>query len=201
MKDNRFLKKVYLGYKKEALDSFVLNKFLYGIVFIYYYFAIYKNEIAGIVPFIVFCVLFELISCFLMYDTYLRLYLDKKQNSTVKQAVELFDIRRELSNTGNRGYSRIGKFFDKNSRVQRYRIYYKINDKKKYVRTVLEFEQMFKLHLFIKESQEDDFNDSKVEIEYFTKSKVLKNITSLQKGKLKKDVDDVFESIFQFKHN
>ncbi len=202
MIDNKFLAKVYYGYKKEAVNAFIMNKVFYCVIFPYYYFTIYRGDLAGLVPFVLLCLAFELYTCFFMYDIFLKLLFDKRKNLIIKEKVKLVSIKREISNIGNRGYSRIGKFYEKKSHVDRYRIYYSLNGKKKYIRTVLEFDQMDKFYLFIEQNKtENSDDDLKVEIEYFKNSRVLINILSSQEGKLKKEIDELFGLIFRFEQN
>ncbi len=200
----KYFEELLRGYKSESIQSCLYNKIVVLFPFVLYYFVVYIEHIEEVQSFLWLSlgigVFYEIFSIFTMYDIPIKAKYDLKFNKITSKRIVIEGVKREYSWSGNRGYSRIGKFFPKSLSVNRYRIYYDCNSKKGYIRVLLSFDNMMTLKGLVALAKEQDrLTDLSFEVKYLQHSKVLYDISPCNGNRNKKqqqEQQDLIDSIF-----
>lgn len=192
------------GYKFESIQSCLYNKIVDLFPFVLYYFIVYRGNITGLQYLIryswILVVCFEVFSLFTMYDIPIKAKIDIKLNRIESKRIIIKSIKREYSWAGNRGYSRIGSFFQKRLSVDRYRIYYTSNDEKGFIRLLLSFDNMMLLKGLISLAQEKkQATEVAFNVKYLKHSKVLYDISPCKEYQNAKYQQELIDTVFVLK--
>lgn len=176
-----------VGYKKEAIRANRIQLFVYLVVLLILTclsIAMLNNDYYLVKFMVCMCIVFEIGSCFTVYNVAFLIGYDLKKRLFETKTIEIKSVEREISYAGRQGVSFIGRFFRKGLSVNRYKICYKEGKRKKYVRLLLGVDEWWSFFNFVIENQETGNTDVlKFNVTYLKNSKVLYDISPVNDDK------------------